>query len=54
MKKVVKEIIFDKEIKLKLFEDMEQKFLSKYNLNEISKNQKKNENIISIIHFKDF
>ena len=35
--------LFDKGIKLKLFDDIEQMFLSKYNLNEISKNQKKNE-----------
>ena len=33
IRKIVKEVIFDKEIKLKLFEDMEQMFLSKYNLN---------------------
>ena len=40
---IVKEVILDKEKKLKLFEDMEQMFLSKYNLNTISKNQKRNE-----------
>ena len=45
IKTIVKEIIFDKEIRLKLFEDMEQMLLSKYNLYKISKKQEQNENI---------
>ena len=44
IRKIVKEVIFDKEIKIKLFEDMEQMFLSKYNLDKISKYKKQNEN----------
>ena len=46
IKKIIKEVIFDKEIKLKLFEEIEQFFLSKYNLNNIPK--EKNENLQNI------
>ena len=47
IKNKIKEIIFDKDIKIKLFEEMEQLLLSKYNLNklnDISENKKENEN----------
>ena len=39
IRNIVKEIFFDGEIKMKLFEEMEQLFLSKYNLNNINKNK---------------
>ena len=45
IRNIVKEVIFDKDIKLKIFKDMEQIFLSKYNLNNISKNQNPIDNI---------
>ena len=36
LRNIVKEVIFDKDIKLKLFEEMEQMLLSKYNLNNLN------------------
>ena len=46
IKDKIKEIIFDKDIKSKLFEEMEKLLLSKYNLNNTpkDKNEKENEN----------
>ena len=47
IKNKLKELIFDKEIKTKLFEEMEKVFLSKYNLNKlnnIKENYEENEN----------
>ena len=45
VKNIIKEVLFDKEIKNKLFEDMEQMFLSKYNFNNIPKKPKEDENV---------
>ena len=45
VKNIIKEVLFDKEIKNKLFEDMEQMFLSKYNFNNIPKKPKGDENV---------
>ena len=39
IRNLIKEVIFDKDVKIKLFEEMEQHLLSKYNLNDISKNK---------------
>ena len=50
IQKKIKELIFDKEIKTKLFEEMEKIFLSKYNLNKlnnIQENYAVNENIFN-------
>ena len=43
IKDKIKEIIFDKDIKSKLFEEMEQLLLSKYNLNNTPKDKNENE-----------
>ena len=44
IKNIVKEVIFDKDINLKMFEQMELIFLSKYNLNSIAKSKSKSQN----------
>ena len=46
IKNKIKQVIFDKDIKIKLFEEMEQLFLSKYNLNKLNnipENNRENE-----------
>ena len=45
IKKIVKETLFDDDIQKKLFEKMENMFLSKYNLNNIHEKQNQNDNI---------
>ena len=45
VRNIIKEVLFDKEIKNKLFENMEHMFLSKYNLDNIPKKDKKDENV---------
>ena len=42
IKSLIKKVIFDEDIKKKLFEEMEQLFLSKYNLNNNNQNKKEN------------
>ena len=42
IKNIIKEVIFDKDIELKLFEEMEKMLLSKYNLNNILQNKDEN------------
>ena len=39
LRNIIKEVIFDKDIRIKLFEEMEQFLLAKYNLNDKNKNQ---------------
>ena len=45
IRNIVKEIIFDKDIKLKLFKDLEKTSLPKYNLNNMLKNDYQIESI---------
>ena len=47
IKNKIKEVIFDKEIKNKLFEEMEQRLLSKYNLNKLNNIPEIENNIIN-------
>jgi len=47
IKNKIKEVIFDKEIKNKLFEEMEQMLLSKYNLNKLNNIPEIENNIIN-------
>ena len=49
IKNIVKEIIFDKDIKLKLFEEMEQILLAKYNFNNLPKSNDVQNEIINKI-----
>ena len=49
LRKTVKEIIFDKDTKMKLFIQIENFLSSKYNLNKISKDKKMEDNIINEI-----
>ena len=44
IKNIVKETLLDKDLKLSLFEDIEQLFLEKYNLNNIPKVKNQNQN----------
>ena len=46
IRKIVKETIFNNDIQKKLFENMENMLLSKYNLNNIPKNNNQNDNDI--------
>ena len=49
IKNIVKEIILDKDIKLKLFQELEQMLVSKYNLNNIHQNNNIQNEIINKI-----
>ena len=45
VKIIINEVLFDKDIQLKLFENMEQMFLNKYKLDNIPKNADENKNV---------